>query len=57
MFLVASLYLILNMFIFRHDEVSKYLCGLGATLVLDENEAGIKMCQVFSDLIKLEKPA
>ena len=30
----------------RHDEVSKYLCGRGATLVLDEFEAGVRMCQV-----------
>jgi len=34
----------------RHDEVSKYLCGRGATLVLDEFEAGVRMCQAaFAD--------
>jgi hypothetical protein len=33
----------------RHDEVSKYLCGRGATLVLDEFEAGVRMCQVRFD--------
>ena len=32
--------------VFRHDEVSKYLCQKGAMMVLDEFEAGVMMCKV-----------